>query len=183
MKILVLDTLIKQSSDSQQVSKEALGRIFDEYKTLASLEKQGKTAIDAYLSSQNGKKLNNSSIKNIFKYRLNAGDRILYTYGKYLPYIRDDDKDSMVLLGYAKHDDQSFFAQNKDFAKNHFYKELRKLVSTFEELKVNGDEEFLHFVGLRLGGQVNDVVATILAHGALVALLIQSDEVIGVERL
>lgn len=142
MKILVLDTLIKQSSDSQQVSKEALGRIFDEYKTLASLEKQGKTAIDAYLSSQNGKKLNNSSIKNIFKYRLNAGDRILYTYGKYLPYIRDDDKDSMVLLGYAKHDDQSFFAQNKDFAKNHFYKELRKLVSTFEELKVNGDEEF-----------------------------------------
>ena len=140
MKILVLDILIKQGKDSHQISKSVLERIFQEYQRLAELEDGGAKAIKAYLKDHNGKKMAGSEVNNIFKYQLNAGDRILYTYGKTLPYIREEDRDSLVLLGYAKHDDQGFFAKNKDFAGNHYYQSIKKIISSIEELKVEGEQ-------------------------------------------
>ncbi|MDO4487259.1 MAG: AAA family ATPase [Bacillota bacterium] len=142
MQILVLDILIKQTQNTQQISKDALERIFREYERFAELEEEGSSAINAYLMSHNGKKMAGSQVSNIFKYRLDGGDRILYTYGKYLSYIREEDKDSLILLGYAKHDDQGFFAKNTDFRGNHYYEKNKEILSKINELKVVGTEEF-----------------------------------------
>lgn len=79
MQILVLDILIKQTQNTQQISKDALERIFREYERFAELEEEGSSAINAYLMSHNGKKMAGSQVSNIFKYRLDGGDRILYT--------------------------------------------------------------------------------------------------------
>lgn len=135
MKVLVLDTLLKQTASKKQISKETLNRIFIEYENFAKLERQGKLSIDNYLNDRNGKKMQGA--ENIFKYQLTTGDRILYSYGKYLTHIiRSEDADSLVLLGYAKHDDQGFLAKNKNFLNREKYKAVSDLVKTLNDFEV-----------------------------------------------
>lgn len=59
-----------------------------------------------------GKKLRGS--KNIFKFRLNSGDRILFTYSDQLEIHRSNFINSIILLEYCKHDDQGRIGRSID---------------------------------------------------------------------
>ena len=103
MDIIVLDYLIKQTY-KKQMSRQVAVKVYQEIELLEGLRAKGGNSLDTYLRKQNGKKMRGAEY--VFKYRLTDGDRILYTYGKYLEYIREKDKDSLVIIAYAKHDDQ-----------------------------------------------------------------------------
>ena len=146
MKVLVLDTLLKQTISQEdllkkEISKEDISKkeviksIYNEYETFADLEKQGKNTIAAYLRKQNGKAMQGA--ENIWKYRLNDGDRILYTYGKYLKYLRTEDADSLVLLSYAHHDKQGLIAKNKKFFDPHDYTSVTEITNMMKTLDIN----------------------------------------------
>lgn len=151
MKILVLDTLIKQTGSESIISNgnyvpskskihpDTIDRIYQEYRNLAELEKQGENSINNYLNNQNGKKMKGA--ENIFKYKLNAGDRILYTYGKNLPYVKQEDADSIVLLGYSNHDAQGLLARNKNFKLRQNYKKVSDIVAILDELNIQNISE------------------------------------------
>lgn len=137
MKILVLDKLLRQTK-KKNMSTEVVCKINSEFEQLKALQNEGCNDLYAYLKSQNGKKLKGGRLKeeklnetkHIFKYRLSNGDRILYTYGKYLDYIRETENDSLVLIAYAKHDDQ---ASEGNASKNQPYWELDELGQITEE--------------------------------------------------
>jgi len=59
-----------------------------------------------------GKKLKGT--KNIFKFRLNSGDRILFTYADQLEIPRRNFINSIILLEYCKHDDQGRIGRSID---------------------------------------------------------------------
>lgn len=101
--VLVLNDFIKQTK-GKQLSKDVIGKIYAEFDNLTEIEKLGYNSLRNYLENQNGKELKGA--EHIFKYRLTDGDRILYTYGKYLNYIGKENQNSIVLLKYAKHDNQ-----------------------------------------------------------------------------
>ena len=101
--VLVLSDFIKQTK-GKQLSKDVVGKIYAEFDNLTEIEKLGYNSLRSYLENQNGKELKGA--EHIYKYRLTDGDRILYTYGKYLDYIGEQNQNSIVLLKYAKHDDQ-----------------------------------------------------------------------------
>ena len=125
MKILVLDNLKKQlTKGKSQMSPAVATKVSQEIELLESINSDGQHSLAAYLKNQNGKKMKGS--EHVYKYRLTDGDRILYTYGKYLDYIRDKDKDSVVIISYSKHDDQGDikipskqdYRSGEDFVKN-----------------------------------------------------------------
>ena len=97
MRVLVLDTLIDQTI-KHKIPNNVLPRLHKEYRELARLEKEGYNAIYTYLTTgNNGKQMHGVTDITIYKFQLTDGDRILYTYGKYLPYLHNE-KDSLVLL-------------------------------------------------------------------------------------
>ena len=116
MRVLVLDTLLEQANNgNRRMPADVLPRIYKEYRKLAELEKEGYNAIYEYLTkNNNGKHMKGVSDITIFKYDLTDGDRILYTYGKELPFLQKE-KDSLVLLGYSNHDRQGSIAKRVDF--------------------------------------------------------------------
>ncbi len=111
MDIEILDSLLEQIK-SGKLSKETVSKITAELNNIGKLSEQGNS-VQAYLRSRNGKKIQNAD--HIWKFRLTDGDRILYTYSKYLPAIYEHKGDALVLLRYAKHDDQILTAQNRSF--------------------------------------------------------------------
>lgn len=91
MNILISKNLIHQTK-KKRISKQTVNKIFQELENLAVLEKVGENdLLTYYLKNQNGKKLKGA--EHIFKYRLSDGDRILYTYGKYLENVREPEKE------------------------------------------------------------------------------------------
>lgn len=140
MKILVLDILLSQASTSR-IPQDVLPRIYKEYKNLDDLEKNGKNNIIKYLKNRQGIEMKGA--EHIWKYHLTDGDRILYSYGKYFnnPNI---EQNSLVLLGYAKHDDQGYFAKNTNFfnrnnARATHVKELLKDINDFSVFDFDED--------------------------------------------
>ena len=116
MKILVLENVIRCTNlfgeyGKHAVSKEVLAQIFGELQNLVNLERNGGIqSLKDYLNMNNGKSMKGGG-EHVWKYQLNDGDRILYTWGKYLSYLQDEDKDSLVLLAYAVHDKQGMAGQ------------------------------------------------------------------------
>lgn len=139
MKILVLENVIRQTKLSKEngkkpISKEVLELIFNELENLVNIESEGGfQSLYAYLKMNNGKELK-SAAEHVWKYRLNDGDRILYTWGKYLPYLQGDDKESLVLIAFATHDDQGRAGKNEP-SEQHYEdaKVILKLRSQFTE--------------------------------------------------
>ena len=157
MRIIILDTLLEQKDD-RRISKEILKCLNEELRVLSHLERRGPCAIISYLKhNDDGIKMKGGPGKGnipIFKFRISSGDRILYTYGKYLPYISDED-DSVVLLEFSPHDNQAQIAKTRDFTVNHKYdyvKGTRQLHITFSVICVHRSPLTLHPAPL-LGGK------------------------------
>ena len=113
MKILVLENVIRctnllEKSGKRAVSMSVLARVFKELENLVALEHSGGAqSLRDYLRMKNGKEIKGSKKNdNVWKYKLSGGDRILYTWGYCLPYLKEEDKNSLVLIAYAVHDDQ-----------------------------------------------------------------------------
>ena len=134
MKILVLETLINQTKSSKTIPPDVLPRIYAEYDRLSGFEHGDDNSLQQYLRNQNGKPMKGS--EHIFKYRLTDGDRLLYTYGKYLPCIRETDKDSLILIAYAKHDAQGSVARSFNLGKNYTYVHAEAVIATLDELGI-----------------------------------------------
>lgn len=135
MKILVLDILINQTREKNTIPPDVLPRIYEEYRILAAQEATGVTSLQAYLKNKNGKMMRGA--EHVFKYKLTDGDRILYTYGKFMPCIRDREKDALVLIGYAKHDEQGHRGVEFDFNKERAYAYVTDIVSAMDELELS----------------------------------------------
>ncbi len=134
-KVLVLDNLINQTRD-RHLSAFIRDKIFRELTTLADLESDGYS-LRAYLHNHNGKPMQGS--EHIFKYQLTDGDRILYTLGKYLPYVPEDDADSLVLISHAKHDSQGEEAKTFSFTKDQKYAYLSELVRDLKDVGLESE--------------------------------------------
>ncbi|MBO5352461.1 MAG: UvrD-helicase domain-containing protein [Lachnospiraceae bacterium] len=120
MELLNLEEFMKQT-ENKRLSKRLAEKIENELVRLYEVAGQGTYSLQAYLRSKNGKKLQGTKKKerHIFKYRLTAGDRLFYTYGKYVEGIPEEKKDSLVLLKYTIHDRQGRekkLAQGQEFA-------------------------------------------------------------------
>ena len=139
MKILIIEHLIRQTKSKNKISRETVRRIYKEFDTLSIQNQEGQDNLRNYLNKQNGKQLKGS--EHIFKYRLDDGDRILYTYGKYLDYLRSGDEDSMVLLAYSKHDDQDKY---RSLPQKQNYKDVRDIIAYRDELAL-GEKDFEDF--------------------------------------
>lgn len=139
MKILVLENVIRKTNllgdyGKTPVSKEVLDRIFNELENLVKISEEGDVqSLSSYLKMNNGKELKGGA-DHIWKYQLNDGDRILYTWGKYLPYLRTEDKDALVLLAYATHDKQGLAGKNMPPKQK--YVEAKELLRTRTEFTV-----------------------------------------------
>lgn len=138
MRVLVLDTLLNQAKDEQIISPYVLKSLYNEYEELAKREKEGYSSLIEYINKNDGKKFKGIDSK-IFKFRLNGGDRILYTYGKHLPCLQRE-KDSLVLLGYSKHDDQEFCAKHFQFTKSHEFEYLKNIVEKLKNISYDNEE-------------------------------------------
>ena len=114
VQIFYSDKLKKQISKRKD-SRRIAEKINDELMTIVNCERESHQDLMQYLKSQNAKKLK-GSYKNTFKYRLSDGDRILYTYGRELDYLKDTFPDAMVILAYATHDKQGMVSGYKNTA-------------------------------------------------------------------
>lgn len=147
MKILVLENVIRCTNlfgeyGKHAVSKEVLTQIFAELQNLVDLERDGGIqSLKDYLNKNNGKSMKGGG-EHVWKYRLNDGDRILYTWGKYLSYLQDEDRDSLVLLAYAVHDKQGMAGQKLP-AEQHYEdaREILKKRSEFTDDDFNSQED------------------------------------------
>ena len=151
MKILVLENVIRCTNlfgeyGKHAVSKEVLAQIFAELQNLVNLERDGGIqSLKDYLNMNNGKSMKGGG-EHVWKYQLNDGDRILYTWGKYLSYLQDEDKDSLVLLAYAVHDKQGLAGQKLP-AEQHYEdaREILKKRSEFTEADIKSQEDYNAF--------------------------------------
>ncbi len=139
MQVLVLEHIINQTKKGQQLSKITIKRIYEEIRTLCEQSKNGEQSLRDYLKNQNGKKLKGNNSCMVFKHRLSAGDRMLYTFGYMLPYIREEEQDSLVIIAYAKHDDQGDF---KSLPKKQRYTLADEIVSATNDLGADELESF-----------------------------------------
>lgn len=154
MKILVLENVIRRTNlfgeyGRHAVSKDVLTQIFAELQTLVKLEDDGGVqSLKDYLNKNNGKPLKGGG-EHVWKYRLNDGDRILYTWGKYLSYLREEDQDALVLLAYAVHDDQGRAGQKLP-TEQHYEdaREILKRLSEFTEADLATPEDYNAFCEL-----------------------------------
>lgn len=140
LRVLVLDTLLQQADKSnRRLPADVLPRLYKEYRTLAKLEKEGFNALYAYLTqNNNGKQMQGVNGITIFKYDLTKGDRILYAYGKDLPFLQKE-KDSLVLLGYSNHDNQGSMAKRTDFKKSHDFAYLSNVVKNLNSVSLENE--------------------------------------------
>ncbi len=153
MKILVLESVIRKTNllgdyGKTPVSKEVLDCIFKELENLVTISEEGNVQdLSSYLKMNNGKGLKGGA-DHIWKYQLNDGDRILYTWGKYLPYLRTEDKDALVLLAYATHDKQGL--AGKSMPSKQKYRDAKKILkpsTEFSEEDIKSPEDWETFCG------------------------------------
>ena len=134
MKIIILDMLISQY-ENREVATASLKRINKELRNLATLVDQGRQAVVDYLVKGNdGKPFH--GIRNgacIYKYDLTDGDRSLYVHGSDLWYLREEDRDSYVLVSYAPHDLQERIARRGHFFQKHDYEDVKSYVGVVVE--------------------------------------------------
>lgn len=102
-KIIVMRQFYQQAHDQSQ-SEKAFEAICDEMKHLQNINESEDVSLFEYLKNQNGKKLKGHEHQ--FKYRMNSGDRIFYTYGKFIPNVPRELENSIFIYAYSKHDDQ-----------------------------------------------------------------------------
>lgn len=129
VRVLMLDLMRKQMQDKHLMTADVVIKINDELSKIVSPDYCD--SVQSYLISRNGKKMKGT--EHIWKYRLNSGDRILYSYGRYLPNIKSAESNTLVLLGYAKHDDQGFFAKSHRFELEKEYIDVEKYVRELRE--------------------------------------------------
>ena len=133
-KILMLDLMLKQMQNKHVMSKDVIKRVNEELVNLSSSELD---SVQAYLTKRNGEKMKGT--EHIWKYALNKGDRILYSRSCYFPYLNKYPGNLIVLLGYAKHDDQGFFAREHDFTKEKKFIEIKEYVEQLRQLSDTDD--------------------------------------------
>lgn len=166
MKILVLENVIRCTNlfgeyGKHAVSKEVLTQIFAELQNLVDLERNGGIqSLRDYLNKNNGKSMKGGG-EHVWKYRLNDGDRILYTWGKYLPYLQDEDKDSLVLLAYAVHDKQGMAGQKLPTEQH--YEDAREVLKkrsefTADDIKSQEDYDAFCDIVFDVPYQANHVI-------------------------
>lgn len=154
MRIIILDTLINQAND-RRIPADVIRRLYDEFYVLSNLERRGPCAIIPYLQKNaDGIKMKGALGKGeipIFKFRISGGDRILYTYGEYLPYISNEDK-SIVLLEFSSHDSQARIAKKRDYTVEHKYDYIQQIVKSIKILddELNSEEDLRQTVGILL---------------------------------
>ncbi|GFR36593.1 UvrD-helicase domain-containing protein [Thermobrachium celere] len=71
---------------------------------------------------------------NIYKFRLNIGDRVLFIHGSDIDGIREEYRNSILLLDYCNHDDQEFIAKNIEEIKIVEYKKDEEEKELIDEL-------------------------------------------------
>ena len=111
-RILILDTMIEQTREAPGI----FTRISRDLQKLNDYAVDGHSVL-AYLEKHNGKKMRNAD--HVWKYRITHGERVLYTYGRHVAGIREEDSGCIVLLAYSKHDDQISIAQGLDLQVEH----------------------------------------------------------------
>ena len=131
-KIIVMRQFYQQAHDHAR-SERAYTAICDEIKHLREIGESNDNSLFAYLKNQNGKKLKGKGNEHQFKYRMNKGDRIFYTYGEYIPNVPDEYKDSIFIYAYSKHEEQ-------DKQKIPEYTHEPELVTDEDNLELNIDE-------------------------------------------
>ncbi len=127
--ILVLDELISQTRD-RHLSAQTRKLIFGELQTLNDLENEDYS-LKRYILNHNGKPMNGA--ERIFKYQLSDGDRLLYTFGKYVDFISEEHRDSLVLIRRSKHDEQGEDAKVFSFHKKQGYTQLSELAKQLKD--------------------------------------------------
>lgn len=151
MKILVLGTLLKQTA-SKNIKREngklvcesglstnVIRMLYKEYERLYDLEKKGFNDLKKYLYNSDGKPF--EGLKHRWKYDLTDGDRILYTYGKYLPKIAKREPNSLVLLAYSEHDKQEKIAKSKHFETEEIYKPVADIIDELNTQRMDSDSD------------------------------------------
>lgn len=107
MKVIETDNVLK-SLRKKKMPANVKSSIYKEIERLHKIASDNQHM--AYLKSQNGKKLKGAKKRNnIFKYRLSDGDRLIYTYGKYIKGIPDEDRDALVIIDCVTHDKQGLY--------------------------------------------------------------------------
>ncbi len=84
------------------LSKKAFDSIREEISLLSRFS--SNLDLFSYLKNQNAKKLKGHVHQ--FKYRMNRGDRIFFTYGKYIENTPEQYKDAIFIYGYSRHETQ-----------------------------------------------------------------------------
>lgn len=131
-KILVYDTFHGKKEDCL-ITKA----ILNEYDKL--FEAREQDSLQSYLTMNGGKKMKGA--EHIWKYRLNGGARILYTYGKYIPFIRATEAEAIVLLDYVtQHDEQGREAKALNLNEYHDCEEISELHELLHRILENPEE-------------------------------------------
>lgn len=111
MNILVLDKFYKS------VPKDKEQKVTTKVQSLVKQLEDSKYDFERLPKGNSLRKLENVH-PHIYKFKFNEGDRILCTIaGKFYDDIRDEYKNSLVLLEYCTHDKQIITAKNRDFSK------------------------------------------------------------------
>lgn len=144
MKIIILDTLLKQQ-ENREIATQSMQRIDKELHNFADIVDEGHSAILEYLTQGNDGKpfrgVNFSAGRvRVYKYDLTKGDRLLYTYGKYLSYLAEEDQDSIVLISYSKHDNQEDEAKTQNFMFPHQYIDVKEYIMNSDILNEPGEK-------------------------------------------
>jgi len=99
--IVVMEQFFSQLQDLN-LSKKAYDSIREEINLLSKFD--SSTNLFSYLKNQNAKKLQGHAHQ--FKYRMNRGDRIFFTYGKYIKDVPENYKEAIFIYGYSTHENQ-----------------------------------------------------------------------------
>ena len=130
---ILVDTELLDQKNSKKLHPSVRKQINDKFIELDECEKQGKAFVDGFLKKYHGIKFkgvtNNGDI-DLFKFEVNAGDRIIYTYGKNLPSVPKEHENSIVLIEYKTHDDQERGSKRFDHTANRKFSDLKDTINT-----------------------------------------------------
>lgn len=129
MDIIMLESLQRQLEEKKAISKEIRNNVREKIREIQQAS-TCESALQDFLRKKNGKKM--AGTEHVWKFRLNGGDRILYTYAKYMQYLPGADAGDLVLIGYSDHDGQSFFARNHHLFTEKDYK-AESIISVSEK--------------------------------------------------
>ncbi len=111
-KTLCICSRFKDQLEKMQTRNPGLlKKVMQKLERLSTME---SSALFAYLRSQDSKKFHNYTAvssadlsRRIFKFRLDSGERILFTFGSCVNYLSSEYADRIILLAIASHDKQS----------------------------------------------------------------------------